>query len=184
MNFNIDPLLSALPEGRVFALDKQTLITIVIQLLNACILAGILGFILYKPVREFMKNRTGRISGQFNDAQNKLTEAEALKAEYEKKLAEIELERIKILEAARVAAAEKTRDILAEARAEAEMFKKRAAESIAYEKERLQKETRLHIIEISSLMAAKFVEKEIGTEDHDRLFNEAMAQLEEASWLS
>lgn len=182
MNFNLAPLLSALPEGRVFALDKQVFLTAAIQLLNAGILTAILGFLLYKPVREYMHKRSAKISEKLSDAQNKTAEAEALKAEYEKKIAEIELERIKILEAARLAAEEKTKEVLAEARAEAETIKKRAEESILQEQQRLRKETRLYIIELSSLIAAKYVEKTLTPEDHARLFDEAVAQLEEAPW--
>ena len=43
--------------GRVFALDSQTLIGIAIQLINAVILAVVLGFMLYNPVKDFMRKR-------------------------------------------------------------------------------------------------------------------------------
>ncbi len=182
MKFEVAILLAGLPEGRVFGLDMQTLTDTAIQLLNACILAAALGFILYKPVREFMHRRTEKINGQFKDARDKMAEADELKSMYEKKLREIDTERIKILEAARAAAAEKSKHILEEARSEAADIRRRTEESVLGEKERLKKETRLHIIEVSSLMAAKFVKQSIDSDAQDRLFEETMTELEESKW--
>ena len=183
MNFGIT-LLAAVPEGRVFGLDQQTFIDVAIQLFNACILAAALGYILYKPVREFMEKRTARIQGEIDDAAAQRAQADALKAQYEKKLAQIDLERAEILEAARLAASERSKQILDEARGEAAAIKRRTQESIADERERLAQEVRLQIIEVSSLMAAKFVEHAIDESTQDRLFDETMAQLEDARWLS
>ncbi|MGI6169080.1 MAG: hypothetical protein ACOYI4_05090 [Christensenellales bacterium] len=184
MNFGIALLQGAVPEGRVFALDQQTLVSTGIQLLNVLALAIILGLILYKPVQKFMQNRTNRISGQLDDARDKLSEADSLKTKYEKKLGEIDKERVKILEAARHAAAERSKHILDEARSEAASIKRRTQQSILNEKERLKKETKLHIIEASSLMARKFVQHTIDQDTQDRLYDETMAELEETTWLN
>ena len=184
MNFEIALLTSVVPEGRVFGLDLQTLISIGIMLFNVLVLSAVLGFILYEPVKKFMAKRSDKISGQLDDALEKMAEAESLKAEYEKKLAEIDMERIKILESARNTAAERSRHLLDEARHEAATIKRHTQEGISAERERLKEETRLYIIELSTLMAGKFVEHSIDAETQDRLFDETMAQLEEARWLS
>lgn len=182
MNFGLAFLLNAVPEGRVFGLDQQTLIDIAFQLFNVCFLAAVLGFILYKPVRKFLQERADRISGQLSDAETKMIQADKLKLEYEKKLKEIDAERVKILDAARNSAAEKSNHILHEARDEAALIIKRAEESIEKEKERLKKEAKLHIIQLSSLMAAKFVQQSIDSSAQDKLFEETLAELEEATW--
>ena len=176
--------LTTVPAGRVFALDQQTLINIGIQFFNAGFLAVVLGFLLYKPLQEFMNRRTQKISDQLKDAQEKLTEAEALKTQYEKKLRNIQTERFQILDAARITASERSKHLLEEARQEAAVIRKRAEENISTEKERLKKETKSHIIEISSLMAAKFVTHQMDQDTQNRLFEETMAELEEARWLS
>lgn len=171
-------------EGFIFQLDKQTLIAAGIQLLNVLILAVVLGLLLYKPVRQFMEKRTSRIQNQFAEAQGKLQEAEKLKAEYKKKLMEIEAEHDKIIETAKATAHEKARHILEEARAEAADIRKRTEESIALEKERLMKEVKYQIIDVSSAMAARFIEKSMDEETQSKLYDEIIAQLEEAQWLS
>ncbi|MEA4969989.1 MAG: ATP synthase F0 subunit B [Candidatus Pelethousia sp.] len=177
-------LNSTVPEGRLFALDQQTLISAVVLLFNFCILAAILGLILYKPVQKYMLKRTERISRQIEDAQNKMARAEELEAEYEAKLTEIAAERAAALESARMEAAERGRQVLDEARNEAAIIKQRAEESILVEKERLKKETWQYIVEISSMMTEKLVHKTIDSEVHDKLFAEAMAELEETPWPS
>ena len=88
-------------DSYVIMLDQQTLIQIAIQLINTCILCFALSKLLYKPVTKFLNDRKERVANQIDTAQNRLNEAEALKAEYEKKLKNIEVEKNTILEKAR-----------------------------------------------------------------------------------
>jgi len=175
-------LLAGTPEGVVFALDRQTLIQIGIQLLNACVLTVALGFILYKPVRAFMRRRTERIEAERLAVQAEMAQAESLKAEYEQKLAEAEQLRADTLEAARQAAAERSRQIIEEARREATAIKRRSQENMASELARLKEETRQHIIEVASLLAGQLVAQQMDRATQDRLVEEALTQLEEATW--
>lgn len=180
---NLIFLAQAVPDGRVFGLDSQTLIQIGIQLLNAILLAAALGYLLYNPVKEFMQKRTNRIQKQMDDAEAAKARAEELIAEYKQKLSEIDREREEILEAARLRASEERKAIIAEAKQEALEQKQRVSESIAAQKERLKEEARLYIIEAASLMAEKYIAQTIDDQIQDKLFAEALAQLEEAQWL-
>ncbi|NLZ39200.1 MAG: ATP synthase F0 subunit B [Firmicutes bacterium] len=175
-------LAQAAPEGRVFGLDFQTLLQIGIQLLNAIILAVALTFILYKPVKEFLRKRTEGIQSKIVEADETMAKANELIVEYEEKLKNIDKEREEILETARLKAAEESKIILEEARREAFEIKKRSLASVAEDKERLKEETRLYIIELASLMAEKFIKQSIDAEIQDKLFEEALAQLEETPW--
>ncbi|NLK35680.1 MAG: ATP synthase F0 subunit B [Gracilibacteraceae bacterium] len=175
-------LAQAAPEGRVFGLDFQTLIHIGIQLFNGIILAVALSFILYKPVKEFMRKRTDRIQSKIDEADATMAKANELIAEYEKKLKNIDKERAEILEAARLKVADESKNILEEARREALEIKKRSMDSVAEEKERLKEETRLYIIELASLIAEKYIKQSIDAEIQDKLFEEALAQLEDTQW--
>ena len=146
------------PEGRVFALDFQTLSGIVIQLINGIILAAALSYILYKPVQEFMRRRTERIQSKLDDAEAMMAKANELKAEYEQKMQGIEKERAELLEAARLQVAEESSVILENAREEASQIKEQALESLAEEKKRLKEEkTHLYIIELATLLAEKYI---------------------------
>ncbi len=174
----------AVPDGRLFALDQQTLISALIQLFNFMILAAALGLILYKPVQKYLRGRTERIRGQLEDAQHKMAKAEALKAEYETKLNEIASERAGVLESARSEAADRSRQMLDEARLEAAAVSRRAEERVLAEEERFKLEAWQHIVEVSSLMTEKLIKSTVDSDTHQRLFEEAMTELEETPWPS
>jgi len=175
-------LLTAVPEGRVFGLDQQALIGIGIQLFNAALLAAVLSYLLYKPVRKFLKSRTERIIAQMGRAEDEIVKAGELKAQYEQKLEGIEEERAAILEEAHRLAAEKGRRIVSDAQKDAAEARERVLADMRIERERAQEEMRLQIIEVASIMAEKLVAQAMDAETQDRLFAETMAELEGAAW--
>ena len=176
--------MQVVPDGRVFGLDTQTLISIGIQLFNAIILALALGFILYNPVKDFLRKRTEKIQKKIDDSEAAMLKAKELIAEYEAKIKDIDKERLEILEAARLKASEESKIILQEAKIEAEAIKKRSLESVSADKKRLKEEARIYILELASLMAQKFINQNIDDETQDKIFEESLAKLEAAKWQS
>lgn len=65
---------------------------ILLHLFNFAILAGGLYFLLYKPVKDFMEKRTKYYQDMEDEAQRKVSEAEAMNAEYKKQLQEVDEE--------------------------------------------------------------------------------------------
>lgn len=184
MQDKIVVLSQAVPDGRVFGLDTQTLISIGLQLFNAIVLALALGFILYNPVKKFLRNRTEKIQKSIDDSDATMLKANALITEYDSKINEIDIERLEILEAARLKALDESKIILEEAKIEAREIKKRSLDSVSEDKKRLKEETRLYIIELSSIMAEKYITQNIDTETQEKLFKETLTKLEEAQWQS
>ena len=176
--------MQVVPDGRVFGLDTQTLISIGIQLFNAIILALALGFILYNPVKDFLRKRTEKIQKKIDDSEAAMLKAKELIAEYEAKIKDIDKERLEILEAARLKASEESKLILEDAKVEAEDIKKRSLESVSADKKRLKEETRIYIIELAAIMAQKYITQNIDDETQDRIFQESLAKMEEAKWQS
>jgi len=174
--------LLEIPAGRLFGLDGQTLIQIVIQLLNVSLLAYVLTRLLYKPVRHFLNERTNKIQDQLEFAEEEKTKAMELRTEYEQKVRDIAREKDEILDAARKLAAEKTKEQLDAAKTEAETVKVRALKEIEMERDRVKDEIKKSIIDVSSVMTAKFLTKSIDADVHEQLFNEAIAELEEIPW--
>lgn len=177
-------LTQAVTEGRAFGLDGQTLISIVIQLLNGIILAVALGVILYKPVKEFMRKRSDMIQNKIENAETTMNKANELIAEYETKIKEIDIERLEILENARLKAADESKIILQKAREEANEIKKRSMDNVAADKKRLKEESRLYIIEIAALMAKKYIIQTIDNDIQDRIFEDTLAKMEDTKWQS
>ncbi|MDR0326524.1 MAG: F0F1 ATP synthase subunit B [Oscillospiraceae bacterium] len=169
-------------QSRLFGLDRQTIYQICFQLFNVGLLAFVLSKILYNPVRNFMRKRSDRIQGELSHAADEATRAHQLKALYEQKLQEIDRERDGILDEARKKAVENGRQLLAEAKTEADAIRSRAQENVEMEWERIQAQMKLAILEVSAAMAEKMVALSVGKDVQERLFDETMAELEGTSW--
>lgn len=169
-------------EGYVIMLDKQTLIQVAIQIINTCILCFALSKLLYKPVTSFLNARKEKIANQIDTAQTKLDEAEALKAEYEKKLKNIEAEKNTILEQARVQAKKNSQQIVSEAKSEAENIHTRAMTDIKREEEKAKDEIKKQIIEVSSMVSGKFIAAKMTEEEQNKLVDDTISDLEGVEW--
>jgi len=171
-----------LPAGRVFGIDQQTLIQIIANIINVAALAAVLAYLLYRPVRNILNKRTSRIQGQLIQAEEELEKATELRRKYEAKMEDVERERDEILGEARKVAADSSRRLLAEAKKEADTIRERAAANVEMEWERAENDMRTAIIDVSAVMAEKFVSLAINKETHDRLFNETISDLEGMTW--
>ncbi|MCL2704470.1 MAG: F0F1 ATP synthase subunit B [Defluviitaleaceae bacterium] len=175
-------LSGAPPEGHVFALNMQTILSFLPHLVNFALLAFILTKLLYKPVKEMLHKRAERVLDQLNNARDEMEKATELKLQYEQRLKDIEAERDGIIDSARKTATDTSKSILADAKKESDEILARAKVNIELERERAKEELRLHIIQVSSAMTEKFLVRSIAAVDHDRMFDETMAELEEMAW--
>ncbi len=171
-------------EGFILSLDAAFLKDVAFQLLNTLILCGVLSYLLYKPVTKFMSARRERIAGQISSAEEQLSDANKLKAQYEDKLKAIEKEKQEILDLARSRAVQREQEIIAEAKKEAETLKNRAMVDIQREQEKAKDEIKKQIIEVSSLMASRFVAASIDEKQQNKLVDEVISDLGDVKWLS
>ena len=165
-------------------IDGQTFLSMIPYLINFVILAFLLTKLMYKPVKGFLQSRTERILGQINQAKSDSDKAAELKLQYEQQLRSIEAERDSIIDEARKNAAEAGKQIVSDAKNEADELLTRAKANVALELERAQEEIRLQIIHVSSAISERFLKRAIDAKDQDRLFDETMAELEEMAWRS
>lgn len=171
-------------EGYVITLDKQLLIQVCIQLINTGILCFVLSKLLYNPVLNFLKARKEKVASQLDEAASKLKEAELLKAQYEAKLKDIDNERNEILESARDSAKKNSRQIISDARKEADLIKNRAEKDIVNEREKAKDDMKREIIEVSTEMSRRFIAKQISSAEQEQLFEDTVKELEELEWTS
>jgi F-type H+-transporting ATPase subunit b len=176
LNQGILFLLNA--EPRLFGMDQQTFLQLVPHLFNFIALAVLITFILYKPVRAFLHERADRIAKELDEADTTRKAAIALKDQYEQRLKDIEMERTAILDDARKQAMERRNRDMAEAKKEIEALKARAGVEIAAELDRVKDQVEQAIVEVSTEMAGKLLAATIDPSIHNRLFDEAMAELE------
>ena len=171
-------------EDFILSLDVNMLKDVAFQLWNTVILCAVLSYLLYKPVKNFLAARRERIAGEINSAESKLAQADKMKALYEGKLKAIDKEKESILSEARNKALQREQEIIAEAKAEAEALKNRAMVDIQREQEKAKDEIKKQIIEVSSIMASKFVAASIDQSQQDKLVDEVISDLGEVKWLS
>ena len=178
--FLLAGLPQELPPDRFFAMDLQTLIQAGANAVGVILLSIILTKILYKPVRNFLRERTLRIQSQMDEARDSRAAASELRAKYDHRLKDIDIERTAILEEARKQASEQRIQILSMAKDEAKDLKDKAGMEIAAERERVRDEIHTAVIDISSEMAEKLLAASIDKKVHERLFADGLAELDRA----
>lgn len=169
---------------RLLGFDMQTLIQWGTQLINTCILVFALRYILYKPVKAFLHNRSDKISQNITDVEQLLGNAEMLKEWYDEKMKAADFDRDEIIEEARNRAANIESQIISEAKAEAEAMKARAMQEIQMEKENSLDEMKRQIIDISAMIAERYVQEKMDDQTGYKLLDEAIDDLGDATWLN
>ncbi len=172
-------LILAAEPGRIFGLDQQTFISVAIQLFNATFLAGIMTWLLYKPVGNMLAKRQNKIAKQLDNAAKDEAAAQYLKEQYQKKLEAIEAERKALLTQAKAEANSQSKQIIENAKVEAAKMIAEAKEEIAEEKQEMAEELRQQIIDIATLMTEKLIAKTLDKAQQEALIDEALAELED-----
>jgi len=179
---NLILLLNQVPEERLFALDQQTLIQMGVILLNAIILCVVLAYLLYNPVKEFLHKRRERIENDLTAAEEEMAKANDLIAEYEEKLAEVQKERIEIINEAQTTAKNSADKIIKQAKAEAEKIKEEQIQRNYEDSQRVKEEMRLQVINFSALMAEKLIHDEFDEVTQKEYVNRVTAAMEDSAW--
>lgn len=171
-------------EGRIFGLDMQLLSGMVFQIIAILILFVALTYILYEPVRKVLNDRKMRVASEVDGAKQSRKEAAQYKAEYEAKLKNIEKEADLILGEARKKALAKENEILAGAKEEAAAILAHARKEAELERKKAQDEMKQQIIEVATLMAGKIITVSLDDEDQSSLIRETLEEMGEETWLS
>lgn len=145
---------------------------ILMHLFNFCLLAGGLWLLLYKPVKNFMQQRTNYYKQIEQDAQDKLQEAKQHEQSYKEKLENAD-EEIEKLKAAAVKEASNTADsILSEAKTQKQKIIETAQKAAEAEKEKALQEANSQIEGMVSAAIDKLVTP-AGTDDIEAFLNSA-----------
>jgi F-type H+-transporting ATPase subunit b len=164
----------------------ETLITVngwtfLAQLCNLLIQIVIFKKFLLEPVHKVIAERKAKADSQIADAEKAREEAEAMKAEYEKNMADAKAEANGILSDAQKTATARSEAIVGEARSAAAQIKQKAEEDIALEKKKAINEVKDEIGGMAMEIASKVVEREIDQKDHQGLIDEFIKNVGEAS---
>ena len=167
-------------------MDTQALVTIVpstfiLTILNLFIQMFLMKKFLFKPIRRVLEERQKRADQNIRAAEQEKAEAEAVKAEYTKNMAQAREEAAGILERAKQDASQQADELLQSARSEAQALKAKAESDIRQEKKRALNEAKDEIGGLAMDIAGRVVEREIHEADHRALIDDFLQKVEDAS---
>lgn len=143
------------------------------------VLLVVLGRLAWKPVLRAIQIREQEIAETITDAERQRTESEELLAEYRARLAAAQGEAAKLIERSRHRAETDRQEILDRAREAADVATAEACEQIERAKRDSQEEICRTSAELATDVAEKIIAREICPEDHRRLVEQSLKQLEQ-----
>ena len=170
--------------GRIFGLDVQLLIDAGIMAVAMLVLFTLMSYLLFNPVRDFLKKRQEFVESNLNDALKDKEEAAKLKEEYDNKLLNVEKEADEILSASRKKALKRENQIVDEAKEEAARIIVRANKEAELEKSKVKDEVKKEMISVAKEMASKLVEVSIDEEKQASLIDETLKEMGDNTWQS
>lgn len=148
--------------------------TFVFAAINLLILYLFLRKILFKPVSQFMENRTRSIKESIENAEAQKAEASELKRKYEEQLKSARAEGEKIIAEARSKAEREHDALAAAAKKEVEGILAKAREEIDHEREQMLREVRGQVAGIALAAATKVIQANMDTESNRKLVDKFM----------
>ncbi|MDP4179837.1 MAG: F0F1 ATP synthase subunit B [Bacillota bacterium] len=141
----------------------------IITLLNLVLLYILLRKFLFKPVTQFMENRTKSIQESIDKAEKSKVEATELKQKYEEQLRAAKNEADQIINDAKARANKEYEAILGNARKDAEGIITRAKEEIERERAQLLKDVKGQVTGLALVVASKVIEANMDNEKNKAL---------------
>ncbi len=184
MNICMNFVLAAAMNPRLFDLDIQLLHDAVLTLISVMVLYFVMSYFLFNPVRAMLEKRRNKIAAELAEAAEADEAAKALRAEYEEKLAQVEIKADEILNDARKRALISENQIIAEAKAEARRIMERAHVEAELEKAKVQDEVKTEMIQLAALLAGKVVSANMTKDIQMELIDETLKEMGEGTWLS
>jgi F-type H+-transporting ATPase subunit b len=131
-------------------------------------------------VTKAMDARTERIRSSLDEAEKAKTDAESLRADYQRQLADARSESARIIEEARQQADAVRRDLTARAEAEAQDLRRRNAEQLEAERARVLGELRGQVAVLAVDAAERVVRANLDSDANRRLVEEYITNLSSA----
>ena len=145
---------------------------ILISLANLTILFLLIKKFLYKPVLKMLDARRNEIDKDYSDAAAAKQSAEESQAELTNRLANAKAEADNIVKVAADTAKIRGDKIVEEARTTADGIIRQAEIDAELERKRVNENIKAQIIDVSTALAEKMIEREINADDHKALIDE------------
>lgn len=144
---------------------------IVVSLINLVLLFLIVKRFLYKPVKKLLENRQNEVEKRYSDAEKANNEALENKKNYEEKLSAASVEADGIIQSAVDTAKAREKEIVSDAKLKAEGIILKAENDAKLAMLKAEDRIKQEIIDVSTVLAEKMLEREISEQDHKDLID-------------
>ena len=144
---------------------------ILVSLLNLVLLFLVAKYFLYKPVKNILAKRRATIDGDYAAANEAKEAALSEKAAYDEKLLGAKEEAENVIKNAVSVAAAREKEIIAEAKEKADGILRKAESDAILERKKAEDSIKREIVEVSSALTEKLIEREVSNDDHKRFID-------------
>ena len=155
--------------------------TFIAQICNLFIQLYLIKRFLLKPINAVLEKRKEMASAEIKEAEKAQEEARAIKEEYEQNMAVAKEKANTLLANAQKSASLQSEEMIQEANKQAAAIKAKAESDIAQEKKKAVNELKGEIGGMAMEIAGKVIEREISEKDHEKLIDEFISNVGEAS---
>lgn len=150
--------------------------TVVWTIINFALFVFLLGRLFFRPVVNLLDERREFIATSLAEAKEAREAAEAIRSEYDGKLAEARREAQAIIERAQAAADKAHQERMAATQKEAEAMLERAQQTIERERELAIAALRAEVADMAVLAAERILNKNLDKDEQRRLAEEALRE--------
>ncbi len=144
---------------------------ILISLLNLLILFLLFKKFLFKPVNNMLAKRQSEIDERYDAANEAKKSAQADKLLWDEKLSTVKEESDMIIKKAQDSAKRQEETILSKAKEQADSILRQAETEAELEMKKAEDSIKQEIVEVSTALANKLLEREINADDHRSLID-------------
>lgn len=148
------------------------------RVINFVILFGGLGFVLSKPLKNYLKQRSQNIKNAIYEAKIAKEEAEKKALYYKEKLSQLENEVAAFMEQIKKEAEDEKQRIIKEAEEQLEKTKERMQKSLEQEKKRMEEEVTKEAANMAVKLAEEMIRKSFTLEDQKKWMQEYIKMME------
>ena len=150
---------------------------LIYRIMNFTVLAGVLIFLLRKPIGKGLEARRQGIKDQLEDLERQKQEAEKKLAGYKEKLSQLDKEVEKIV-AEYIQQGETLKaKIIEEAKSSADKLQEQAKKNIEHEFQKARQQLTAEITEQAVSMAEELIKQKINDEDQKRIIDEYLTKV-------
>lgn len=154
-------------------------IKIALHLLNFVILMTGLTFLLYKPIKKFIKGRQEKIANQIKENEKAKADAETLMKDYQTKMDKADAEIEKSINETHLAVENEKEAILNSAHRKANDILKKAEEECAAEQKKAICSLKNEVAEVAVNLASNILEREIKPKEHEKIIDDCINEWSE-----